>query len=500
MSTIHILEPSPVGGVGATGALILAEALRAAGHTVVRATVGREEQVQVSLLPSEERKADVRSLPRPDAWFVSCLYPRQWVYLPRMFEALGIDPIAARRGNDVPLVAFGGQSQIAPLPIERFADVLALGDGEVTGVAIANAIGSNKQETLRGLAGVRGLAVPSVSGSRCALVRAETSEIGVRLIRPGDNGHPTIELARGCKSKCTFCSIGWAGGTYREAPQEQVQAKLVQLGRRSVSLFAPDYSSVSWVDELEAVVESVGCSPKQKDARLDAAHRHLKHGQGVRSYSFGIEGASERLRAAIGKPLAHDKIVETMRLLGSGGVELIRWYMILALPGEDQRDYLEFHRLLDDVAEVYAGRLDITLTHFQSVPQTPMERCANFYDHTAAAAAEAITQKVKGWWQDGKRQWLASNFKGRETHEHDVFLQRADERAADYLLRLAGKESRIQSGKWREDAAACGLDVDAIVGEQRDPLPWAHIDTGVPSSRREAAWISYGKRLEHRSQ
>lgn len=72
MSTIYIIEPGATGGVGAMGAEIVTSVLARAGHEARRIRVD-EQRGQMDLFS--------RPLRHPDAFFVSLLYPRQFVEL-----------------------------------------------------------------------------------------------------------------------------------------------------------------------------------------------------------------------------------------------------------------------------------------------------------------------------------------------------------------------------------------------------------------------------------
>ena len=502
MARIYVTEPGTTGGVGAMGMRLLIQALRARGHEITRVKLYRDkaEESAPALFPGilDEGHHDATRLPRPDAWFVSTLYPRQWVDLPDMFRRIGVGALTADRAPSDPLVAIGGQAMIAPEPIADFADVIALGDGEATGVEIAALLEghSRRLDVMALLDGRRGFYVPSRSPLG-TLTRAEAS-LSSPLVQAVESHDATVvELARGCASKCAFCPIGWAGGTYREAEPEAVRAAIVQLRGKRVNFFAPDYSSVSWVDELEIVAEEHGCKQAGRDARLDAAARHIAHGKGIKTYSFGIEGISERLRAAIGKPLSDDKIVATMAALIGAGVRNIRWYVILALPGEGAEDRSAFDRLCERVREVYRAKLDITFTHLQSVPHTPLQWIDNRYSADALAYHGTVRQRFAEWWKEDKTQWMASGFKGRELHEHDAWLQRASRGAGAYIAALNGSKAKLADGRWREIAARVGLDVDAELGALAEDgvLPWSRVDVGVDRRLVLRAWENYKRRV-----
>lgn len=429
-----MIEPGKTGGPGAMGAKILVANLRSRGHDVEHRRCGVAND-QIDMF------ADVI---QPDAWFISTIYVRQWIHLRKMFAETIRQPMwRDERSSGAPLIVFGGQTSFAPEPIAAFADVVALGDGEVTGSAIARMIdrGMSREAIMEevGGGGHRGLWAPG-RGPR-VLGRAEDRSYSLSVINPGGRGQ-AIEVARGCRSRCSFCPIGWAGGTYREAPQREVERLVRSMRGRRVNLYAPDYSSVSYVDRLDDLVTSVGCRSAGVDARLDATHRHMARmgGAPAKSWAFGIEGPSERLRRAIGKPLSVAQIVDTMRDLKDVGV---RWYMIAGLPGEADSDFDELRDLISAVTSERDRNLEITMTLLQPVPHTPLEgEDARF----PARSHERVKGMIE-WARSRSGVWIREP-KGADLHEHDAGLQRADAGVSRYLAESAG--SSPSSGRWRD--------------------------------------------------
>lgn len=494
MARIYVTEPGSTGGVGAMGVKILVASLRAAGHTVTRVRLDKRDEGGTNPLFDgllDEVAADARWLPRPDAWYVSALYVRQFVDVPDMFRRIGLEPRAEDRKQTDPLVVFGGQFAIAPEPLALFADVIAFGDGELTGTAIGTLLDrrSDKTGLINEVVERRGFYVPSAG---IVPVERLEGEVYAPIVVDQRGSHvPIIELARGCRSRCAFCPIGWAGGSYREGDPATIREGIAALRTRRVNLFAPDYSSVTWVENLEEFVERAGCRTIGRDARVDATHRHLVHGHGVKQYSFGVEGISERLRRAVGKPLAAEKLLETMSLLERGGVRSVRWYMILGLPGETDADLAEFHSTLEAVRAVYSGSLDVSQTHLQPVPHTPLQWVDGHYQPDAAARAVRTIDWCKSIWQE--RRWLAGQFKGRELHEHDTWLQRADRRAAAYIIALNGNKAKLADGRWRDVAEEVGIDVDSALDaiEPGKTTPWSHVRPGPDPLMVHRGWENY---------
>lgn len=494
------------------GAKILAENLKSEGHDIRAIRILTEKQdaakekigVQLELFATGvETTAKASDLDRPDAWFISTIYTRQWLYLPMAFRSMGLPMRSRDRDDSAPLVVFGGQTSFAPEPIAHFADIIALGDGELTGSSIARMIdqGMSKEAIMLACSEMIGYYVPEIhAAGEYRFRRWEMERHEPRLLYPGDEGEksPTIEVARGCQSKCAFCPIGWAGGTYREASKSALQTQLEEAakrGRVKVNLFAPDYSSVSYVTDLDRFAESLGCKNSGLDARLDKAQNHMGKGGTVKRFSFGIEGLSDRLRKAIGKPLKYDKIVEVMRQLQ--GVT-IKWYVIIGLPGETDQDYDEFQEMCHAVMSGHGTRLDVTLTHLQAVPHTPLEREWMGYNEFAIRRATGLRDWARKKWNDEKWMLLFSALKGRDLHEHDAMIQRAGREASGYIERAKHSTTFLSDGRWREVAADAGLDVAHLLDgwTWEEHTPWDFVEVGTTKIQRIKARQFYDKAMK----
>lgn len=500
MAKIYVTEPSTTGGVGASGKNILIGALRRAGHDVHCVEISRREKDlnrQENLFELGQARAIASSnwKARPDAWFISCIYPRQMIGVSGFFSRLGVSPLACDRSESDPLIVFGGQAMISPALFADFADIIALGDGEYTGVEIARLLdqhNGNKGAVLTALAWREGFWVQAAEDAP-TITRAE-AQIVEPLI-PRDLTHfATVEVARGCASKCAFCPIGWAGGTYREADPSLVRTRAEQFRGSTVNFFAPDYSSMSTVSEIEQIIRDTGCRQAGRDARLDSTRRMLQKGGEVREFAFGIEGVSERIREGIGKPLADDKILDVMDSLR--GVPKIRWYLIVGFPGEDQRDYAAWWSLIDKLHSVRPGAMDFTFTHLQSVPHTPLDLIDNNYCTQAASFVSDFTRYCKERWLSKHQRWLVSVFKSAGLHTHDCFLQRADRNASAYLLN--SKESAITDGKWVDIANDRGVCIADYLAEMPtiDAASWRNVNVGIDRRLVDKARQSFFRRMD----
>lgn len=488
---IHVADLLGASGVGAMGARLVVVALERAGIRAVRVVEDRRG-AQGDLFGASAASRDWA--PAPSAIFVSAITPRSYVEWPRAARSAGVPPRAADRAPDGLLVAWGGQACSAPAPILDFADVVALGDGEVTAVEIARIVGAGatRADAMTALRGRDGYSV--WPHDPLSLRRVEGGAPPVVATRAGEIGPATLELARGCKSRCTFCPIGWAGGTYREADRGDIEREIVRLRGRPINLYAPDYSAVSWAGDADESLAVAGCTPKGRDARADVTLRRMRAGQeppGVKAYSFGLEGLSERLRAAIGKPLSHGDVVALHERLEAAGNRNVKWYLIGGFPGERDADLDEGLALVQDVMRVYTGSLTLTYTLLQPVPHTPLQWIEGHYPEAAAERGRRLISALRAHHERTGRVVLVSIPKGAHLHEHDVMLGRGARDLSDYLLALDARRGWISSGRWRDlvdpEPALRALDPSG-------PLPWSGVDVGTDPAVVRRAWDVYQRR------
>ena len=496
MARIYVTEPDTTSGIGASGMQILLRSLQRAGHDARHVDLfatKTKRSVRQPLLPLD---VDAGPLPRPDAWFVSVLHARQWANVPTMFRKMGLAPLTEKRAPSDPLVAFGGQSMMTPEPLADFADVMALGDGEVTGNAIADLLrgGASRADVMRELAGRAGFYVPSRG-----LARFERVETDFRAtMYASENGTPRIDLARGCQYKCAYCTLGWAGGTYREADPQEVKSQILTLRPKRLALYAPDYATVSYVPEIEELLRRIGSVNTSKDARLDVLRRRLGDGLETRSGYWGVDGFSERIRDAIAKPLLDSEVVDLLSKMNDVGGQK-KFFMIAGFPGEEDADLDAFLALLHEIRRVYSGvSLRIQVTHLRPLPHTPLQWASYAYSPAAEGRYLKLKELMVRWYTKGAQQWLLMPWGGRDLLEHEGFLLRSDRRASAYLLALDGNRAKQRDDRWRdlaEKTTGVGADDALRPRSVGDSLPWDHVHVGISKDAVRKAWEVYQRRM-----
>ena len=167
-----------------------------------------------------------------DAIFVSVLDSRCMVGAAKHFKSWRVPFRRQNRDARHPLVWAGGQGLHNPMPFAPVADLIVIGDAEDPLPILIQAwqrSHGDRNAFLRDAADVPGVFVPSLHNpSEATIVQAVASDISITLrndIRVSHDGSRRIEIARGCKYKCAFCSLGWRTPV-RENASDQIIATI----------------------------------------------------------------------------------------------------------------------------------------------------------------------------------------------------------------------------------------------------------------------------------
>ena len=302
----------------------------------------------------------------------------------------GIEPLRSRR-RSAPLVFVGGQlPSYNPGPFREIADLACIGDGEEAGPAALRILlaGGSPHDCL-GIPGIyvsdadncaEWQQVEDISSTVRWPFHNRVSEAGTSGVRKMEIFERRLELARGCRRKCSFCGVGWTK-KYRELPTMEA-CKAIRGTPGAVKGFAPDPAAHSGWPQIQAAYRAAG---KFNQARDISTRVILQHGFGTSHvYTTGIDGLSERLRAALHKPLTEDELASVFEIasahMGSLGV-----YQILDLPGESDEDYVGWFSTLARIrlherppSKRYHGPpggffVFASLNAFSPTPHTPLQ-------------------------------------------------------------------------------------------------------------------------------
>lgn len=474
---------------------------------------------------------------RFDVLGITLAVPQEALNLPRLLRASGIPLGRNARAADPggPLVVLGGYSA-AVVPFlhgavgdgdEGLVDAVVVGDGLGALPEILEALRDpaarrlSRSELLRGLAArVRGFYVPSLvehvhRGGRLVEVRPRDDGVPFPVPRRSDPpeiwrgydgafipwseeaGEETLPVAFACPRRCRFCRDGWCSGPYRETDPDLVLELAAGL---KASLAATDLNLLSSDlgcrrDLLPLLARLLETYPRLSAKSLSGvslvgspAIAALLPRLGKRELTVGVEGASARLRAYLGKGFDPWTLPERIGPMAREGLRQLKLFFIATgLEREDDLD--ELSRLLAALRGAAPRlRLLASLMPLFPAPGTPLgfaplrpldEACRALVETARAAGAEPRLSA------------------GPAEVRALALLTRAG-RAATRTLVRASLEHRVafDTGVRESDAALVerllvedGLDLRRLAGElpARGALPWDDIDFGTPrrALRRE---------------
>lgn len=323
-------------------------------------TFGRDEfGYGLALCLSELRRHEVFRVSPKTAkivdWLVfSCFW---WEHIYVLADFLRKANIKKADGER-PRIVMGGFNTVNPVPFLAYADFVVVGDGEgilprlMAGELPDNVMTDDKKTCSYG----------------CADMKPFCHET---------NGIARIELARGCKAKCTFCAVTHLK-PYREVRADQIKSVLKTTKCKRVSLFAPEPTMHSQDDLISIICHNYGKVRVDSDVRLDRLDKRSDSVPRV-----GIEGLSEKLRKSIKKPYKNETIVEAVRKAIADGRRGMFMYLILDLPRETTEDWEEFRELCKIIGELHGSDkfvLKPSPSVFLPTPHTPMQYDAIHWD------------------------------------------------------------------------------------------------------------------------
>lgn len=461
----------------------------------VVAAIGQEHGLET--VAEEHADAPASSF---DAVFVSVMDSRCMLRTAEHFARWRVPMLRRDRDASHPLVWAGGQGLHNPMPYADIADLIVLGDAEGPLPELLrawDATGGDRALFLSRAAQVSGVYVPALHGyGETPLRQSVADDVSITLrheISVNLNGQRRIEIARGCRYKCAFCSLGWRTPVRENSSADVVSA--IRASGQLVHLQAGDAESHSGISEIRAALREHGGRDAGWTGRLDTLLENPDvEIDGGKKYAFGVEGVSWRLRRAVGKGyLTDDRLAsDTLTFFGrvdSASVGRGAWHVISGLPTERASEALEMLAVLERINDGLRGRRRRNLTlhwqPFQPLPGTPMQWCG------AGGGARRLASMLRG---AEHMDWLGvRQLVGRTDDVALVctILSRADRRGADLLTALGAGRVSARDAERIAGVGSGPLDPDA-------PLPWDWIETRYPRAVLRRAYGVMLRRLESR--
>jgi radical SAM family uncharacterized protein len=466
-----------------------------------------------------------------------------------VLEALdlaGLPLRAADRGEGLPLVVGGGPLCYNPEPVADFFDAVLIGEGEdaigdiVAAHRAAKAEGLSRIDTLRRLANVPGVYVPSLydpadargparprAGSTAPAVVVKrvvsdlsahaTPECPIVPFMEVAHDRANVEVLRGCARGCRFCQAGMVYRPVRErTPDEIVRAALAQLrftGQEDVSLTSLSTTDHSLIEEvlrrLGAAVRGTDVAISLPSLRVDAFGVEMARlaSTGKKGgLTFAPEAGSQRLRDVINKNVDDDDLLDTVTAAFQAGWRRVKLYFMCGLPTETDDDVRAIgdlvRRVLAAAREATPERerggilVGVSVSVFVPKAMTPFQWHGQLALQDVRRRQQLLRDAmprrgVELSWHDPEVSVLEGALArgGRD-------LSRVIERAWRSGCVFDAWTERFSLARWMEAFSSEGLDANELATTDRAvdaPLPWDHLSAGITRewliAEREAAVV-----------
>jgi len=314
----------------------------------------------------------------------SVAYELELAGLIRCLELAGIPPLAADRGPGHPVVAAGGPLTFSnPVPLAPFCDIIVVGEADETALELVETVRQargRREPAMAALGGRPGFYLPARDGEEVPPVMAAADELlpaRSQVLTPHTELASMFltEAARGCSRGCTYCVMRRStnGGMRVVAPDEivgQIPAEARRVGL--VGAAVTDHPRIAEV--VRRVVESgrqIGISSLRAD-RLDDELVALLARGGYRTLTTAADGASQRLRDLIERKTREEHLVRTAELARRHGVQTVKYYMMVGLPGETEADIDELVGFSRELSSIHP-RIAWGVAPFVAKRHTPLD-------------------------------------------------------------------------------------------------------------------------------
>lgn len=461
-------------------------------------------------------------------------YELSYTNILAMLDLAHIPLYAAERGEDMPLVVAGGPCVCNAEPLADFFDLMMLGEGETQLPDVCDTIiacrakGMNKRDTLRQLAEIEGVYIPSlydVAYCEDGRVQAITPRDGApatirKAIIKDMNSQPLptqfvvpligavhdraqIEVLRGCVRGCRFCQAGFLYRPMRERNADMLseagKALCENTGYDEISLTSlstSDHSDLeTLLDDMLVWTKDEHVSMSLPSLRIDNFSESLvQKTTRVRKsgLTFAPEAGTQRLRDAINKNVTEEEIERTCALAFREGYTSVKLYFMLGLPTETMDDVAGIADTAQRIVELYYQNPDkprgkgvqvsISVACFVPKPHTPFEFCPQ-------DTQEQLREKQQHLLRSVKSRKISVSYHDSRTSFLEAVFAKGDRRLSAVLAEayrrgccFDGWDDQFRYDTWLEVFRDLGIDpafyANRVIATD-EVTPWSHLDYGV---------------------
>ncbi|NPA70882.1 MAG: radical SAM protein [Crenarchaeota archaeon] len=439
-----------------------------------------------------------------DVILFSVHYELDYVNVVRMLERSGINPLRDRRVSSRPLIIVGGPTVSAnPEPVADIVDAVFLGEIEGSVEDLVEKLCTLKN--IDDLADVEGIYVPSLGKydvNVAKVMNLDSAPYPTRQIvtleappeyTPIFGRAFFLEICRGCPFLCHFCveshiqfpfrfrSYGKIVEILRSSLEDSHVDKVVILGLAAQS--HPDFRKI-----ITTLLEEFKVSVSLPSMRVDVLDRDdleliVRTGQKVLTIA---PETSERIRFNINKKFTDEDVVELCKIAKEVGMDHVKLYFIVGLPGETERDLDDCIRLVRKICDVFGrDNVYVSVNPWVRKPHVPLQ-------YASPLNIEEVDRRLK---------YFLDQVKVRHS-SYDVYLAYAqmllslgDREVCKIVLDAAKRDGNVLSRAfWKNVLKRCGEMFKKYVYKKydvNDVKPWSHVHVGLSELNLWKRYLNY---------
>ncbi len=356
-----------------------------------------------------------------DFIFFSLSYENDFANILSILSAEKIPFLSKDRDTSFPLIMAGGViAFLNPEPVAPIFDLMFVGEAEaIFPDFFKNIENKNKYEIIESAVDVGGIYAPSgynfiyekntpnvlskiknLSGFPRRIKRKWADEKNVfsssAIITEFSelSNINMIEIERGCKRGCRFCSAGFIYLPLRESKTEEVLKTISALNEDEragfVGLGTMDSGNINEIMQFSLDSKKRFSLSSIRFDCLDENNLGLIKETGIKTITMGIETGSPKLKKLINKDISNENIINAVKNIIKMDIINIKLYFMFGLPYEKKEDMDETINLIKTIRQEFVsaskinkriGMLTASFSPFVPKAWTPLQ-WENFEDLT----------------------------------------------------------------------------------------------------------------------
>ncbi len=439
----------------------------------------------------DDTKTTVLMRDRIDLIGMSFTFDMDFLAIFKFLEWNKFELKAKERKESAPLIFAGGPVITSnPTPYKEFFDFFIIGDGEdanLKAVGICKKCkeeGKTKQETLKELANIEGVYVPSLNQTTVKKTTKKLTECVYTPILSNKAFFPNtfiLEVERGCANRCGFCLASYMNLPIRFVEYEKI-IESIELGLKHTNKIAllgaqltshPRFKDIckyieNKIDNGQKIEMSVS-SLRVDSFTPEIVNTLVKAGQ--KNLTLAIEAGSERLRKVINKNLTEEQIFKAIEVAIECNLHGMKFYGMIGLPTETMEDLEEIINLCKRIKAKFK-KFEISFGFSTFVPKanTP-------FQWFGREDEKSLEKKSKYLQKELHKLGIQSSVSSVKWDYCQALTSRGDENLTDYLIEVYKLGGKL--GAFKKAAKEFKIDTDYYATQDygyEKTLPWNFID------------------------